>query len=674
MTTFEIDTELSIAPQHVPVGLILKSGDHTVIRTYAGWTDSAGGYHAPEQDWPGYRIVRVPDEPSLSLTRYIQQFRTTMLGASIANSISLGNVKPALEAIGCYAIEAPVSVGMMVHYSDQETLGEIPDGSILRHGLPDLWEAQSYYVVQGYRIQHVLGPLRVHAHDVFEVHSMPDGREPLDWAVQPWDDSMRAELDAFKDRAWDLGLKAKQTHQWCGQYEVAMARMGLTREWADRPREMTPEQVRALPVGTVLVGWNADDPSQFAFWRRTDDATNEWRVEHVFGELDDDYPSDGMGLTVAQQATVTGTAIRIFNIEQMNALPIGSVLNNNSTQVTKIEAGWAQRPMQPDPALITAARLATQYGINTLVSLGTGAYRLAETFTIEQMESEPVGTVFVRADRRYDNYEMLRRGPNGMQTLVRRGEVNAEMAPRLVAEAGEPMLVPHWRLLTQMPVQTVLTYGTNAVRYVKGTRGWMQNGTGSPIRSEDFSSAALQGTLKISHYPERDTAIDPRVGQRVTDEMIPNLPVGTGIRGTQSGRLYVLQEDGLHREGGRRYEWSSLNLNNMLIETIPEPETTEVQTQWPEHEFEVGQRLRHETVDISALDQLPPGSELFGLGSRHIYRREPDGGWHCPDTDDHYRSCSGFNPGNCYVHALAAIDGSGDIERSENLATDYPRS
>lgn len=676
MTTYTVGEPLTGNSAFAPVGLVLHriGTDTRVVRTDAGWIDTGQSYHDPTQDWSPQRYVveHVPEWQPPTLARFAQRMVTTTVGAAVANSINLDHVRAALEAIGAMDIETPMSPGMWVHGADRTLLEALPEGTVMLIGNVNDYSTHSWWGRSGDRVAHLLGELRMVTHELLLVHSIPGMDGPLDWVTEPFDPATQTEFDAFKERAWDLGMKAKQSHQWCGQYEVAMGRLGLTREWRDRPRPMTIEAVKALEVGAVVAAYNANDPNQWGMWERVDD-DSEWGLQHWLGPVEDDHPPAEFGMVAVGGGD---TPVRVPHSSVLDGLPLGTRIAINGSMLTKLERGWSRRPMVSGGEMLSTNVL-RDYGVPTIDRLGDGRYGLMQEYTAEQIEEAPDGSWFM----------WWRDGVRGIR-IARRDRVNGDIdiidtlgalspghsvTAQLVAEPGDDMVIVDYRILNALPVGSRVSEGAGRNEWTQHSVGRWRRSHGSSIDSHAFQGACGQGSvhlLSVAAPPAEGEG--PRIGVALTSETCRLLPVGSTVLGTTSGATYTVIEDGVQRAGGLTRSWNNyttaLNEGRMIVQTMPDIPTVEAVTV-SRSALEVGERL-NQGQSAEDVDALPLGSLLFGMVSRDLYRRV-EGGWQAVPDGVMQPSVTGLNPSRIIIHAIGDGDG-GTARVSATAPSDYP--
>lgn len=682
--TYTIDAPLTGTPSLAPPGLVLAETNNPevrVLRTHSGWVNTNNTVfrpHTTEFATEQYKVLALPDNHRRdTLTRFIQRFRTTTIGASHANSINLSQVERALTGIGAMDAETPISIGMLVHFCDHDLSAQLPTGTVLRAGRGDMWELQAWYVKAGAGrgFSHIMGPVRMTNHDLLTVHSIPGHAEPEAWIAEEYDESMQAEIDAFKDRAYDLGLKAKSAHGWCGEYEVAMDRMGINAVWHNRPRPMTPEVVQALALGTVLLRYDVEDPARFTYYRRVEEGDDVWGLTVLHTTVEDwGVPAESdAALAVAQATDLNELKATIIDPAMWAALPLGSTVRTTHHTLTRINAGWSEVPFGGGGTVNIHDYMPY---LPTVTHFGSGTWVLGSTLTDEVLDEQPDGMTILsfRNDPRTASFRVRENG--AWRTLAEGPAQHGMGAGHLVIgmEPGEATL-SQWQWMDWLPVGSVVADRHSTNTYTRTPRGWTPvENRANALATENFAGMCRAGRARLASVPEEP--VDARIGQPLTQEMIDagQVPPGSTIYGVRSSRMYVSSSGGLSMVGRSRvtpwHEYGdALRRGDLIIQTIG---AEVADTDWSHNGVAVGTRLTTGT-DLETIDTLPPGSELFGHGSRHTYVREGVRGWRDLTANLFYQSVSEFSPRNCTVHSLGSLTGDGStVVENDTPKDEYP--
>lgn len=337
----------------LPVGTVIRRnrpGSVAWAREEGGWRSSNNTFRTPDRMRRdlSYLIVSLP-EPTTppdpvdttietplpetaeyistaeTLEQYKQRFRTQMFGAQQNSGVNRGPVTAAMRKLG--VAEMDVTPGLPVVMSDHDTIERLPDGTAVAYKTPD--DAQySVLVKQNGGLVSALGVNHPDSFDVLKVIQVPGVDGPPEWVTAS---SSESELDAirqFMRQAWEVGIEAKRSNSWCGEYERAMERVGINENVLCDPNSgLTAEEVAALPEGTVLRFWGFPATENSVLYVRDDAADNPARTRRIGGTLPGSWAARGMSVVceVSQPFRVS-----VASTAEMDDMPVGTVLQETA--------------------------------------------------------------------------------------------------------------------------------------------------------------------------------------------------------------------------------------------------------------------------------------------------------------------------------------------------------
>lgn len=289
---------------------------------------------------PAFRIVSLPEaEPETevshegdewlavreSMRDYSQRVRSTAVG--ILNDHSAGGYGALADALDELGMRAPTTpyVGLVLHRSDYLTKRMLPEGTTVQSYLSapsdptyGEWRINRYQDIDGEDVSQWV-----------VVTGLPDV-ETDDGAGDP---ATAEEIAERRAVLHDLGLKLKASEEWCGWAERTMAMLGIPQPDGD----LLPEDVRALPVGSV-VRWSEGGYSRL--FRRVDGADNPAGTEgvgHTFGSWTS---------RPTRQVHTPGDDMEIEaeSVNEMDAMPDGTLLRYSTLRLSKQRARWIADP------------------------------------------------------------------------------------------------------------------------------------------------------------------------------------------------------------------------------------------------------------------------------------------------------------------------------------------
>jgi hypothetical protein len=270
--TIEIGTRIADDDTEVPEGTILV-GDYGNRYTLLpdGW-HHPGGQVNPISHIGAGRIevvgTRVRRE---SLAEYQQRLRTVTLGHAHDSGVGTDALLDAFEALDM-PWTSDLLMGMWVNMLDTTTVETLPEGTLLEVGFRD-GDHNMYGVTRkhgGYLSQTILGGRGLNGGATCRVIAFPHGTE-FGRFPEP-DDNSEDQIKELKMRAWLLGIAVKADRQYCGVYERAMARVGITQGRVMGPLNMLNDAAVRVPNGAHA----AAVPDGTIVCRSVDGSQTQW--------------------------------------------------------------------------------------------------------------------------------------------------------------------------------------------------------------------------------------------------------------------------------------------------------------------------------------------------------------------------------------------------------------
>lgn len=299
--------------ENLPVGTQV-----TPVATYDGrrpWIKQAGGL------WRQDNMTRAADQlfalgshqvstypagyrpsPALGLTLHQHkfQFRDWAFAAQELNGVSFEAVNGVMHELGCEAEAFPPGPGLVIESVYDRSL--LPHDTIVRVGEPTnerfgifLFDSNRHFW------RPLLGSMRALDRQFKSViESIPGMDTPPEWITAK---ATGADADAilqFKRRAWVVSDKVRRNQNWCGTFNTAVKRMGLSEAVlrvtsagaVTLGQFVTTEQARMLPMGSVLRWRHRTTPETCVVWyRRVERSSNAAGTGRIFG-----YRNDGQSL------------------------------------------------------------------------------------------------------------------------------------------------------------------------------------------------------------------------------------------------------------------------------------------------------------------------------------------------------------------------------------------
>lgn len=340
----------------LPLGAIVqtRTGRTTYTREERGLVSTPGGRvrdFSPVRSGSHFLIVHLPGSPaepeeigdttevtpiggSETLEQYKQRFRTIVYGSAYQSGVSTVPLDRAMEKLS--VVLHNHTPGMHVAYSDSSLMNSMPRGATLEIGR-DPSDFNGYAVYgkdQNGGFIRLVGGAGIDEAATLRLLSIPDV-EPAEWATAEAGLEDREAIRAFMRQAWQLGLKAKSENQWCGEYEAAMSRAGINEAvGSDTEPGLSAEEVAALPEGTYVRF--AADASASVIYKRDDRADNPAKTRRVAGSLPGAWIENGM-VKLWSPDDRTGLRFSVHSAEEMDAMPLGTVVTDRSSRWTKRE-------------------------------------------------------------------------------------------------------------------------------------------------------------------------------------------------------------------------------------------------------------------------------------------------------------------------------------------------
>ena len=331
----------------------------TWTRTSGGWDSSGGQSRTPENMRTDllYRIVSLPapvepvdttietpmpgtqaarEQGEETLEEFKARFRTTVYAAQQSAGVNRTPVTNALRKLGVETTPT-VAPGMPVTIADARLVGELPVGTVLTWGQdPTKFREYALYgkTHNGDMVK-MLGGADPDYYTVLRAIIVP-GVEAVERT--PCSESEHQQIREFMARAWEVGVQAKESQGWCGEYERAMERCGINASVAHEPsRGQTAEQVAALPEGTILRVCLGATSS--VLYIRDDSADNPAKTRRLGGSLAGSWAQWGMIPVNEPEQTMS---IPVLSPQEMDGMPVGTTVGEGSSR-------WTRR--EPNPSL-----------------------------------------------------------------------------------------------------------------------------------------------------------------------------------------------------------------------------------------------------------------------------------------------------------------------------------
>lgn len=318
----------------------VKRADGRFDRIRTDGRQDTVGYSPSDFVMMGTRVTSYPDgferpeAPQVTVEAFRQEVATTVVGAARAAGVTIDPVFTALEHLSIPAIPEEVGAGMVLDIYDRDirALNCFDRPLLFTAGDPRNYD-QSWTgtITRDGTFNALLGRARIgylfRSGVVVEQPDMPRWAPAFDHGTA--EDAQAIAL--LKSEAWKIGIKAKQHNSWCGEYEAAMLRLGITAESViaepgDVGQIAVREEVRNLPLGTVVYYRNTE-PDRWYFFIRSEDSTNNHGLRRLIAgqrNATAHYASAAEYRVVAQP----GRRIPMTENHWLMHLPVGSWLSD----------------------------------------------------------------------------------------------------------------------------------------------------------------------------------------------------------------------------------------------------------------------------------------------------------------------------------------------------------
>lgn len=404
MTNIEVEqaiTEMDLLS--IPLGTAITVPDYGEY-TYLpdGWANATGDNsfgHDEVRNWlrsyaGRVKVAHVGTMMEVeTLTQYKQRFRTIVIGRACASGVSRTPVRQALRVLD---VEDPVlRLGMWVHTRDENIVSILPGGTLAVTGDPEDFARFGVFRWGGGSFVPLMGGVARPGWRCFKVVGFPEGTHALEWPDEVPGEGIRE----FKERALEIGDRTRSDHSWCGDYQNAMGRAGISQftlsEHVHVGMPLRDVQDRAaLPLGTEARGnslWTRTE----AGWERGDG-----RVTHP----PDWMPRPGVRITSIPSPRV-GEPV---TFEAMGEVPVGSIMTQGSQWWVKTADLMWQASDHNGAVLNTYGYVPASFGLSdTLVwhrfgpgdkvERGDGPAPGFMPRSVDEIREAPLGTTLVNA-------------------------------------------------------------------------------------------------------------------------------------------------------------------------------------------------------------------------------------------------------------------------------------
>jgi hypothetical protein len=223
---------------------------------------------------------------------------------------------------------------------------DLPVGTVLSIGYPEDYPVFGLVKKNpsgGFDL--VFGEVADLARGVLRVAALPDDyRGDQSWFTAPPQEGDAELLRRFKSKAWQVGMRVKDHHGWCGEFERYYSQVGLTAKvaLATQGSPATSEQIRALPEGAILYFTNGQTYDQWAYYVRANTSSNSagtLRVMSSPGWANPGHMQRNMSvLWNGQVGSLAEARVPVQGASEMVAAPVGSQI-----QQTSDESNWWQK-------------------------------------------------------------------------------------------------------------------------------------------------------------------------------------------------------------------------------------------------------------------------------------------------------------------------------------------
>lgn len=281
---------------------------------------------------------------ALTLARYAQRIRTTLISVAVRRLENDGSAQRVLQEAQCP--EFPLSPGMAVGAHDRGLIASLPEGTTMSVGT----EGQGDYGLFGKQTRDNM--VRLAGSGVindrrygqcYTVESIP-GIEPQPWYTQAPSDSEVDQIRDFQRRIWRAGRNEKDRHGWCGEYESLMQSEAGLNEHVERNRDgryLLPDAVRALREGAILRHQNTAGSVLVV---RDNTSRNPCRTSRLGGSIGGSWSSHSLEVVFDPNTTTQEELrIRCASPEEMDAMPEGTYITDGSRRYRKRGVGGSTR-------------------------------------------------------------------------------------------------------------------------------------------------------------------------------------------------------------------------------------------------------------------------------------------------------------------------------------------
>lgn len=285
------------------------------------------------------QVHSLPDLPGETVAQFAARMRDLCLtGAQRAGGQFQTAALQILEKMGS---TFEPSVGLrIINTNDRDAL---PVGTVVYQGNPEQPSNFGVFRKDGNSWVPVFGMRRsLDQWQALVIDVLPDADEPADWMVAAGTVADEVEIAALRAQAWKLGFKEKTDRGWCDEFERIMLRSGITKD--SIVQYLTPEQVQALPIGTILWAKNAD--GTWGLLKRQENARNAAGTRRILGNMRG-HMSDRVQVFSQAEAAV----IPVESHEQMVQMPIGTIITegtNMTNNYIKVRAGEGATTSTPE--------------------------------------------------------------------------------------------------------------------------------------------------------------------------------------------------------------------------------------------------------------------------------------------------------------------------------------
>lgn len=360
----EINQRLSLADIHtIPLGSRVNLDGYQMTLEADGFhEDQYGrrvGVYAPHQARSG-TLIEMGDRLLVeTVQQYGQRLRTLTLGQAWGAGITRDPIYRIFEKEGIAALTVPI-LGMWVHMQDRDLYSIIPEGAVAVSG-DHTSPRYGVWVWRNSQWNPMLGGRRNSPNAAFQILWVPEGTALGEWEAARQDEAER--VTELKARLFTVGLEAKASNSWCGEYEAAMGRAGIDDHIGMALRMVTHGQggvwleqaarhtdLNVVPPGSLLLESQETTVSNRAFFVRCGtDASLGLLHASLGSELGVFRPTAGGDYSLDRASWVHFVALPDFeqgtpveSVEHMQQALVGSEVSNRGFRWVKVEPDqWA---------------------------------------------------------------------------------------------------------------------------------------------------------------------------------------------------------------------------------------------------------------------------------------------------------------------------------------------